>query len=234
MNHVNMIDTMRSLVQERERAITLRKKGLSYNEILEKVHVAKSSLSLWLKDFPLTSDEKHSLKDRKSANVTRGRLRASATHTKNRLLRERGYLEEAKAEFEKYKLEPMFQVGVSLYWAEGTKRSSQFSFTNSDQDMISVMIAWLERYTGCLRTALNYRLYIHKPYAHEKLEEFWMQILDVTKERFVKTVYKPTSLGIKKRPQYKGCLRIEIPKSHKLLCKMRFWQSMQVECLMKE
>lgn len=222
------------LVQEKEKAVQLRKKGLSYNEILEHVDVAKSSLSLWLKDFPLTNDEKHSLKDRKIGNVTRGRLRASATHTRNRLLRERGYYEEAKEEFARHALDPLFHIGISLYWAEGAKRNNQFLFMNSDDEMIEVVVTWLERYVGYKRLQLRYRLYIHKPYAYENLEKFWMNKLGVTELQFTKTIYKPTGLGIKKRPQYKGCLRIEVPKSHKLLCKMKFWQSMQVECLKKQ
>jgi orotate phosphoribosyltransferase-like protein len=49
---------MKKLVQEKEKAVELRRKGLSYKEILKQVPVAKSSLSLWLKDLPLTKDEK--------------------------------------------------------------------------------------------------------------------------------------------------------------------------------
>jgi len=225
---------MKALVHEKERAIELRKKGYSYNEILKEVKVAKSSLSLWLKDSPLTADEKISLKKRKLGNITRGRIRAGATHRKNRLIRERGYYDEAKALFNKHGNKPLFHIGITLYWAEGAKRNNQFLFINSDPEMILCMVEWLESFLGYSRMELRYRLYIHKPYAHENLENFWMKLLQVTDEQFTKTIYKPTSLGIKKRPNYKGCLRIEVRKSRDLLCKMKFWQSMQVEYSRKQ
>jgi len=46
--------------------------------------------------------------------------------------------------------------------------------------------------------------------------------------RFKKTVYKPSGLGYKKRPMYKGCMRIEISKGMHLLRKMQFWQQLLV------
>ena len=39
-----------------KKAIMLRKKGLTYSAILEKVPVTKASLSLWLRDIRLTED----------------------------------------------------------------------------------------------------------------------------------------------------------------------------------
>ncbi len=225
---------MKSLVQEKRQAIVLRKKGLSYREILEVVPVAKSSLSLWLKDLPLTQKEKESLKNRKDSNISRGRIKSGAANRENRLVRERIYFEEAKTLFLRYKDEPFFHVGVALYWAEGAKRNNQYLFVNSDSEMMLVMVMWLEKYHGYSRRELRYRLYIHKPYAHERLEQFWMKELGVTEAQFAKTIYKPTNLGVKKRPNYKGCLRIEVPKSRALLCKMKFWQSMQVEYSLKQ
>ncbi len=155
--------------------------------------------------------------------------KAAASLHKNRLMREQVFLSEAREVFAKHKNSPRFHIGVTLYWAEGAKRNNQFLFINSDEEMIRVMVEWLESFLGYSRMGMRFRLYIHKPYAHENLEKFWMKYLHVTSEQFVKTIYKPTSLGIKKRPNYKGCLRIEVPKSHDLLCKMKFWQSMQVE-----
>ena len=49
---------MKPLVHFKTKAIALRKKGYSYKEIMAEVPVAKSSISLWLKDTPLTKSEK--------------------------------------------------------------------------------------------------------------------------------------------------------------------------------
>ena len=38
------------IVHKKEKAITLRKKGYTYQEIIKEVHVAKSTLSGWVKN----------------------------------------------------------------------------------------------------------------------------------------------------------------------------------------
>ena len=220
---------MKALVREREKAILLRKKGYSYNEILKEVPVAKSSLSLWLKDLPLTKEEKQVLKKRTNKNIARGRIMTAAANRKHRLERERAYLKEARQEFKNYIKDPLFHTGVALYWAEGAKRDTMFHFMNSDKTMIEVMLLWLESFTEYSRENIGYRLYLHAPYKHENWETWWQKQLGVSRDTFKKTIVKPTGIGIKKRPNYKGCLRMEVPRSGKLLIKMKFWTNMLVE-----
>ncbi len=198
------------MVLEKQRAIELRKKGYSYNEILREIDVAKSSLSLWLKDTPLSENEKRLLKTRIRGRLTLGRLKAAAAHRANREKRDRLLFEAIKKLFYQYKNEPLFFMGIILYWAEGSHRSSSFIFTNSDPDMMNVMLDWTERYFNLPRAQTKVRLYVHKPYAHERCEEYWSQKIKVPLLQFQKTIFKPTGKLIKKRPNYKGCLRIEI------------------------
>ena len=225
---------MKALVQEKKKAISLRKKGYSYKEILKEVNVAKSSLSLWLKDLPLTKDEKQVLKKRKDVNISRGRIKAASELRKRRLNREKIWLKEAKQTFLKNKTDPQFHTGIALYWAEGGKRTDQWQFSNSDYEMINVMLSWIEKYLGLKRADLRYRLYIHKPYAHENFQDWWAKKIGVTASLCQRVTYKPTQLGIKKRPNYKGCFSIEVPRSKGLLCKMQFWTDMLVEHYKKQ
>lgn len=220
---------MRSLVQEKEMAITLRKQGHTYKEILTRVPVAKSSLSLWLKDLPLTKAEKASLKDRKNSQITHGRIKAAGILRTKRLQREKIQFIEAKNIFTKYKNQPLFHTGIALYWAEGGKRTDQWQFMNSDFEMQNIMLLWLEKFIGINRDDVRFRLYIHKPYIQEQNDIWWSKMLQVNHAQFLKTIVKPTNLGIKKRPNYKGCLRIEVCSSKALLNQMRFWQKMLVE-----
>lgn len=220
---------MKSLVREKETAISLRKKGYSYNEILVQVPVAKSSLSLWLKDLPLTKSEKNTLKKRTDTNISIGRIRAASALRQNKLNRNKALLNEAEEVFQKFGNDTLFQTGVALYWAEGAKRNELFFFTNSDVDMIETMLLWIEEYTEYSRFDLGYRLYIHQPFVRDSWEQWWQKKLGVNEYQFKKTIIKPSGLGIKKRPDYKGCIRIEVPKSSKLLTKMKFWINMVIE-----
>jgi len=219
---------MRTKVQEKEKAIFLRRKGYSYNDILKEVSVAKSTLSNWLKDLPLTKDEKDILRHRKDSNISRGRIKAAAALRRRRIEREKILLQESRKEFNRFIADPFFQVGLALYWAEGSKRSSSFGFPNSDTDMIDLMLTWIEKFFGIERGNIKVRLYIHKPYMHENCELYWSKEISVPMENFQKTTYKPTGLLVKKRPNYKGCLRIELGKIA-YVKKMIFWQKMLVE-----
>jgi hypothetical protein len=220
---------MKQLVQEKEKAIALRRRGLSYREILKQVPVAKSSLSSWLKDLPLTKDEKLVLKNRKDSNISRGRIKAASELRNRRLEREQIWLGEARELFAKYKKDPLFHAGISLYWAEGAKGDATWSLINTDIDLIRTMLLWLDRYTAVGSDDIQFRLFIHQPYTHEGLEVWWQRQLNIPNERFLKTVYKETVHLTKQKVGHHGCLRIEVRKSKHLLCKMKFFKELMVE-----
>lgn len=219
---------MKAMVQYKAQATDLRRKGQSYKDILQVVPVAKSTLSSWLQHMPLTQSEKIALKDRRSANISRGRIKAAAALRERRINRERRIQDEAVYEYSRHKQDWMFRVGVALYWAEGSKRHGGFSFVNSDPDMMLFMVHWIERFLRVPVEQIKARLYIHKPYAQENCEHFWSVRLGIPTQSFQKTIYKPTGLLIKKRPNYKGCLRIVVDKKN-LRLKMLFWQNMMID-----
>jgi len=62
-------------LKEKEKAIKLRKKGHSYSQILEKIPVAKSTLSLWLRSVKLAKRQKQQLTQKKLAAAFRGAMK---------------------------------------------------------------------------------------------------------------------------------------------------------------
>lgn len=225
---------MKLLVQEKAKAIALRKKGYTYKEIMMDVAVAKSSLSLWLKDLPLTREEKYALKERKDSQISKGRIKVAGILRTRRLAREKEQYKESLETFNIFKGNPLFHTGIALYWAEGGKRTDQWQFMNSDAEMQRIMILWLVTFAGIQKEDLRFRLYVHKAYKSENCLEWWAVSLQVSSNQFLKTVTKPSGLGVKKRPNYRGCLRIEVRTSKPLLNKMRFWQKMLVEFYTKQ
>lgn len=204
----------------------MRRLGYSYNEIIRESGLAKSTLSEWLKNLPLTEEEKRYLKKRRDKNISHGRVKAATAHRKKRLERDKMLFTVAKEEFKSFIRDPLFHTGIALYWAEGSKRSGLFQFSNSDQSMMRVMILWVERFLGRKREEIFGRLYMHKPYIHEKWEESWSYATGIPFKNFKKTIYKPTGLLVKKRPHYRGCLRLEVPKSTSEKKKVVFWSAM--------
>lgn len=225
---------MKRLVQEKAKAIALRKKGYTYNEILKEVPVAKSSLSLWLKDLPLTKAEKESLKKRKDSNISHGRAKLAGILYTQRLNREKQQLQAAKEVFKRCAHEPLFHTGIALYWAEGGKRTNQWQFVNSDHYMQQVMIKWLLQYGEITTKDIRCRLFVHKAYQSDDLLRWWSKELRISTKNFLNTIVKPSVFKARKRLHYKGCLRLEVRSSKALLNKMRFWQKMLVEYYNKQ
>ncbi len=200
-------------VLEKAYAVALRKKGCSYNEILQRVPVARSTLSLWLRDVPLSEEERRLLKHRTSEGALKGRLKAAAAHRSDREERDRKMFEEMRTKYASHKSDPFFVAGIILYWAEGAKRSGgAFFFMNSDENAHILMLDWLEKYFEIPRGDIGIRLYARRPVAHERKEEWWAKTLNIPLFNFRKTVFKPASRLAKKRPDYRGCPRLELTR----------------------
>src|SRR5262249_53135007 len=66
----------------------------------------------------------------------------------NRERRRQMWRAEAASLWEQWKADPLFVLGVALYWGEGTKsrRDPRFALTNSDADLLSVWMRWCRRF----------------------------------------------------------------------------------------
>lgn len=215
---------MRSKVQDREKAIQLRKQGKSYREIMAVVPVAKSSLSKWFTNLPLTKREEKFLRERALVLQDNGRLKTALLNKERNEKRRDRIRVKAKIDFERYRNDPFFVLGLALYWAEGAKKNSYFSFINSDVMMMKIMMRWVGTYLLAEPMDYKFRLYIHKVYAHEKCEQYWSRNCGIPYSQFQKTVYKPTLRTEKKNPDYKGCLRFTIMGVHHLIA-IKTWQN---------
>lgn len=206
---------MKARLKDKYRAIELRKKGFTYKDIMKEIPVSKSLLSGWFRFLELSPEEEKELEKRAQENRDNGNSRAAISNRRKRIEREKIALEEAKKIFQNFKNEPNFVLGIGLYWAEGSKRSSGVQFMNSDPQMIRFMIFWLKKYMNIPEKEIFLRIYTHEDFKLEKYEEFWENEIKFPRTQFKKTIYKSNQRhGVfKKNPFYKGCARIEIAKS---------------------
>ncbi len=201
---------MNSNVQNKIKAIALRMQGFSYADIMKEIPVPKGTLSGWLKHITLTNDQQEKLYSNIQAKQGLARARAAASNTKRREIRESAIREKAVGKFQEYSTNRDFLIGLTLYWAEGTKKDVTWSFINSDPKMVRFMHIWMRKYLGVSKEQIRVRLFIHEPYKEEKLELFWADLLEIPVETMQKTIYKPTSHTVKKNPEYKGCVRMYV------------------------
>lgn len=94
--------------------------------------------------------------------------------------------------------------------------------------MIAMMVQWLEKYLNIAPDDLRCRLYIHSPYADEECEEYWARIVGKPDASSIRTTYKPTAHNFKRNKEYKGCLRITVPRGTTALKVVLEWQRLLI------
>ncbi len=214
-------------IEIKHKVLELRKGGLSYKEIRAIVPVSKSTLSNWISRLELTEEEKSRLNSRILKGREISRYKAGLTNTRKRIERENFVINLAEAKFEKFKNDSRFLVGISLYWAEGSKRSTEFQFVNSDPDMITFMYTWIQKYLEIDQLKIRPRLFTHRIKDYEEHLPFWANLLVKESSSFEKTIFKPTAHTVKKNPNYKGCLRLSVSGIYQLRM-MKAWQKLLI------
>lgn len=201
---------MRPLLKLKNKAIQLRKKGLSYNEIRNQIGVAKSSLSLWLKDIELEEKHKARLYTKQVEVLTRG----PSSQKERRAKEIEVILAAAKSEIvTPFKTETLRMMGTMLYWAEGRKLKGGMELTNSDPLLISFFVKWLKDIFDINPWELRMRLNIYSQQNEDNLKKFWSDLTGIPLHNFRKSFVKPRNKFFKKNTLYYGTARIEVPKS---------------------
>jgi hypothetical protein len=159
---------------------------MSVKEIARLVGVAPSSVSLWVRDIPLTSDQLESLRQRNPAynNQLRGASRNAERGRARRLAAQREGRERMRLG------EPLYVAGVMLYWAEGDKSSRNAArITNSDPEVLRLFMRFLRE---CFevddeRMSVTCNLFADHLARQRAIEQFWLDTLDMPRERLCKS-----------------------------------------------
>jgi hypothetical protein len=197
-------------LKDKNKAVTLRKKGMSYNEIAARIpNLSKGTLSHWVSGIQLTRGQHEKMAKRLNVRIHEGRIKAAETNRNKKIARLKLVKLEATKSFVSYKKNSLFIAGLMLYWAEGSKKSEQVQFMNSDPRLIKLMLQWFGKYLQTPKNKVRLRLFSHKIYAHENHEKMWKSLINLPSSQFRKTIYKPTPHKVKRNKDYKGCMRID-------------------------
>lgn len=209
----------------KEKAIKLRKQGLSYSEILYKIPVAKSTLSLWLRSVGLSKKQAQRLTEKKLASMKRG----AEAKKQQRLNLLQKINQQASKDMPQLLKNPLWLSGIMLYWAEGSKEkphliSHPAKFSNSDPKMIKVFLKWLKKIMDITNDKLIFDLYIHETGNVRNAKIFWAKTISCDINR-IKVYFKKHKITKRKniRNSYHGQLRISVRKSSTLNRKIAAW-----------
>lgn len=213
---------------EYAQAIRLRREGYTYREILEKIPVAKSTLSLWLRSVGLAKAQAQRLTEKRIKAGRRG-------GQSRRIAREqevRHFLGTGLKDVGRLSKRELWLIGIALYWAEGSKQhahlpSTGILFGNSDVHMITVFMRWLE-IMGISNDDIYFELYIHENRKREKraFREWWAHTLEVDVARIDRIYWKRNTVLTNRTNTgdlYHGLLRIKVRSSTVLNRRINGW-----------
>lgn|SRR3989344_2494217 len=215
----------------KQNAIKLRQQGFSYNEILAKIPVAKSTLSLWLRSVGLSKRQKQRLTEKKLTSLKKG----WQTWRKTRIENTKLIIENAKSEIKNMKInnQSLLIIGSILYWAEGAKekpyRPGQgIIFSNSDPKMATIFILWLKKCLNVSDKDIFCEIYIHENYKDklQRTRAYWSKNTGLSISKFGRIYFKKHLLKTSRRnigDEYYGLLRVRVSKSSHLNRKITGW-----------
>jgi len=169
-----------SRLLEKQKAISLRKKGLSYSQIKGFLGISKSTLSSWLKDFPLSEER---IKELKGSEQKIERCRE--TKRKKKEARLNDFYNEEKKRILPLSEKELYLAGFFLYWGEGSKNDfTRISISNTDPAVIKFFMSWLEKCWNVKKENLRINLHLYKDMDINKEINFWTEVLEISKLQF--------------------------------------------------
>lgn len=217
----------------RATARELRIQGMDYEEIATALGVAKSSVSLWVRDLPTPTRLSYAECRKRSAE---GARRYWAAERPAREARRAAVRTAAAAEIGELTDRELLVAGAVAYWCEGAKskphrRSDRVMFINSDPALIRFFLRFLQ-VAGIPRTDLCFRVYIHETADVESAQQFWLAVTGATIDQFATPVMKrhnPKTVRKNVGGAYHGCLRIDVRHSADLYRKIEGWAAASME-----
>lgn len=221
----------------KEKAIAFRKTGLSYREIMEKIPVAKSTLSSWLHSVGLAKYQKQRLTEKKLASARHG----GEAKRQIRIIKTKMIMDLAKAEIKDLTDREFWLAGIMLYWAEGSKEKlyrtgSRVQLTNMDPHMIRFFLRWLKDVCKIEKENVNFEIYIHKTHRHRvgEIIKFWSENVEIPADFFSRIYFKRADRKTNRKNvgnAYHGVLSVRVKSSTDLNRKIAGWTQGVVESI---
>jgi hypothetical protein len=177
----------------------LRRTGLPLAEIAARLGVAKSSVSLWVRDVEFTPIPR----------VTVGRRRAPNALERRKQAEIERLVEEGRARIGRLSEREFLVAGVALYAGEGAKRDGAVKFANTNPRMVAFYCSWLRRFFAVDEARLRVRLYLHEGLDLAAAVAFWSELTGIPPEQFQKPYRAVPDPTIRHTKHVHGCVSID-------------------------
>lgn len=160
---------------QRLEARRLRSLGLSCKAIASALSIGKGTISVWVRDVPLSVAQHAALREACSANGQRAAARATGHARARRAVWEA----EAADILVSLRNNPTFVFGLGVYAGEGNKAGTVAGVTNSDKSIICAMLAFF-KVIGLARGQLRLRVNYYADLDPIAVRNHWLSATGIT------------------------------------------------------
>ena len=170
----------------KQKSISLRIKGYSVREISNMLSVSKGSVSTWVRNVVLTSEQKLYLKEKIHSPEVVERRRQS--RLQNETKKKELFMSEISKEISKIDKEMLKMIGIAIYWGEGAKTMKGMArIRNSDPVLIKGMMRFFREVCNISGDRFHAHIHIHSRNATREAEDYWSIITGIPLSQFYKT-----------------------------------------------
>jgi hypothetical protein len=186
-------------------ALALRTAGKSYSEISVQTAISKSTLSSWFSKEKFSQKLTKELNEKWKASARSRILKMNVERKKQRELHYEQLRKEAREEYQKLKSNPLFLIGLSLYWGEGTKtHNGRVSLINSDPELLKIVVAFYRKVLLIPEEKIRAEMFIYQDHDEKSTKLYWSRKLRIEPTRFIKTQVLPSKATRTKRRMKNG------------------------------
>lgn len=186
-------------------AIALRKKGYSLKEISLKLHIAKSTASVWLEPIELSAIAQSKLLKKQIL----GQYKTVLLKRKKKVETKKYEEEKAIRMLKNISLtDNLSKLCCALMWrCEGNKNSSFLRFTSSDATLIANFLSLLRTSFSLDESKFRVLVHLHAYHNDKEQKKFWSKVTNIPINQFHKS-YQKSNTGIRKKEGYQGCIAL--------------------------
>ncbi len=182
----------------RQKAIDMRiKDEASYSKIKEKLGVPKSTLSYWLREYPLSNKRIYELRKEgwSKGEASREKYRNAMREKKD--MKRNCIYQQQKQNLKNLSKDSLYVAGLMLYSAEGGKKDLyRITLANTDPAIILFFIKWLGMFFDIDIVKLRFQLHLYENMDIVEEEKFWKDVLGgIEKSQFYKTQIRVLKKG---------------------------------------
>ena len=170
-------------------ATQLRRRGKSYSQISELLHIPKSTLSEWLGDKPWSQAIRRDLelKEKKRSSLRLKRLNAVKKRYYGDLYHTART--EARNSFPELLHHPSFLLGMGIYWGEGNKLShGSIRVSNVDPSLLNAFIRFLVEIGKFDHSRIRAWILLYPDLQEPVCKNYWSHQLQLDRSQFTKSI----------------------------------------------